>query len=308
VPAPDLLSSILREMRLDSAAYNWLELRAPWRLQFAQAGLRGVHIVARGRCELRSKVGPARLLETGDLVILPRADAHLLHSIGDARAPILQPAQLQRSGVDGRLRGGGRGEETHVVCGAFLFHEADHPALASLPRIIHVSGEAGRPARWVAAYIDALSAEAFEAGPGSQVVMARLSDALVARALRFHGQRAEEAGWLRGLQDPQIARALVAMHEQLRRSWTVEALARAAGVSRAAFATRFHAALGEPPMRYLLRRRMRHAMGLLQNDHSLAQVAESVGYGSEAALSAAFKRHTGSAPGVYRRRMKLRQT
>jgi len=128
------------------------------------------------------------------------------------------------------------------------------------------------------------------------------SDALVVRALRFHLDKAEELGWLRGLADPHLAKALVLMHDQLERPWTVASLARVAGLSRAAFAARFSAAVGEAPMAYLLRRRMRRAMTLLRGEQAtLARVAESVGYGSEAALSAAFKRHTGSAPGAYRR-------
>lgn len=280
----DVLSSLLREMRLESVGYRWLELRAPWHLDFAQAGLRGVHIVARGRCELLVEGEPPRILTAGDLMLAPRADAHALRSVGGRRAKA-------------------KGEETLIVCGAFLFHAADHHALECLPRVLHVPGEGGRAAPWVAALTEALATEAKEMGAGSDVVMARLSDALVARALRVHAQTALEPGWLRGLSDPGLARALSAMHEDLRRPWTLASLARTAGSSRAAFSARFSALVGEPAMQYLLGRRMRHAMTLLADERiSLAQVAESVGYGSEAAFSAAFKRHTGVPPGTYRRR------
>ena len=133
--------------------------------------------------------------------------------------------------------------------------------------------------------------------------MARLSEALIARALRFHLDKIDEPGWLKGLGDPQVAKALAAMHDQLEQAWTLVSLARVAGLSRAAFAARFAAKVGEAPMRYLLRNRMRRAMTLLKDEHAtLARVAHSVGYGSETALSAAFKEaHRPCARRTYRR-------
>jgi AraC-like DNA-binding protein len=138
-------------------------------------------------------------------------------------------------------------------------------------------------------------------GPGSDVVMARLSDALVARALRFHAE-SEESGWLGALRDPPIARALAAMHDDLARAWTLPALAKIAGVSRSVFVDRFRSTVGETPMQHLLRRRMRRAMALLDDGVTLASAAARVGYASEPALAVAFKRHTGVTPGAYRRR------
>jgi AraC-like DNA-binding protein/mannose-6-phosphate isomerase-like protein (cupin superfamily) len=297
----DLLSTVLREMRFEAAGYRRLALRAPWAISFHQQGLRGIHIVVEGRCEIVLEGATPRLLNAGDLVIAPRADAHVLRSLGK-RARIVPASDLTARSEGGQIRLDGTGEETIVVCGAFVFHEADHPALAALPRIIHVPGEDGRAPRWLGGFVDAVTAEAFDDGPGSSVVMARLSDALVARALRFHLEKTNEPGWLQGLADPHVAKALAAIHDQLEQPWTVASLARVAGMSRAAFAARFSAKVGEAPMAYLIRQRMRRAMTLLRDEQStLARVAESVGYGSEAALSAAFKRHTGTPPGAYRR-------
>lgn len=301
----DVLSSLLREMRLETAGYRVLELRAPWRISFHQAGLRGVHIVVRGRCEIALEGAPARLLEAGDLVIAPRADPHLLYSVGGERTPVLSSSELAARSAGGPIRAGGEGDETRIVCGAFVFHEADHPALAGLPRFLHVPGATDHAPSWLAAYVEALTAELFAGGAGSDVVLARLSDALVARALRFHAEQTDEPGWLRGLRDPHVARALAALHDDLGRPWTLASMARTAGMSRAAFAARFADTMGETPMRYLCRRRMRHVMTMLRDDGAtLARAAASVGYASEAALSAAFKRHTGIAPGAYRRRQR----
>ena len=299
----DVLSAVLRELRFESVAYRWLELRAPFRLSFNEPGIRGIHIVARGRCEIVIDGGPTFPLETGDLVLLPQADSHLLCSVGERHAPTVSGFDIaQRSPTTTHLRAGGTGDETIIICGAFFFGNSDHAGLIGLPRIIHIAGTQGHGPRWLTAYVQAISAEASEPGPGSEVVMARLSDALVARALRFHVERTNEPGWLNGLADPYIATTLGAMHDDISRAWTLAALASTAGLSRAAFAERFRQRVGQTPMRYLLHVRMRRAMTLLRDERAtVASVAPRVGYGSEAALSTAFKRYTGLAPGAYRR-------
>lgn len=297
----DILSSVLRELRFDVAGFGQLELRAPWGLRFEQVGLRGIHIVVSGACEV--VVGSeTRPLATGDLVVTPSASPHVLRSAGEVVAP-LSISELSRHGQERAIRAGGRGEETRILCGAFVFHEAEHPALSALPSLIHVPGEDGRAPAWLSAYIDVLLSEAFDRGPGSDSVMGRLAGALVGRALRHHVEHGAATGWLKGLRDPHVAQALALIHEACERPWTVESLARAVGLSRANFAARFTEAMAEAPMRYLLGRRMQQVMQLLLDRRlSLAGVAERVGYGSEAALSVAFKRHTGLSPGDYRKR------
>ncbi len=188
-----------------------------------------------------------------------------------------------------------------LLCGAFFITRHDHPALVALPRVVHVS-EGATGQRWLAPYVDALTAEVRHAGPASAVVTARLSDALVARALRHQVEVSDEPGLLRGLADPYVAPGLAALHEDPGRAWTVASLATVAGLSRAAFAARFSERMGTTPARYLLELRMARASILLRDERAtLAAVAAQVGYGSEAAFSAAFKRYSGMAPGAYRR-------
>ena len=171
-----------------------------------------------------------------------------------------------------------------------------------LPRVVHVAARSAGQ-RWLAPYVAALTAEVQQGGPGSGVVTARLSDALVARALRFQMDVVAEPGLLRGLADPYVAAALAAMHDDLARPWTVASLALLAGLSRASFAARFRQRVGTAPGGYLVGLRMTRASLLLRDERAtLATVAAQVGYGSEAAFSAAFKRCTGLAPGGYRRR------
>jgi AraC-like DNA-binding protein len=298
----DVLTAIMRELHFAAAGYRRLELSAPWALSFEQAGLRGVHIVAEGRCEIAFGNDRSQLLEVGDLVIAPRADPHVLRSTDARKMTPVSSMKIAAQHTGGRIMFGGGGERTVIVCGAFVFSDNDHPALAGLPRMVHVAGSDGTAARWLKGYVETLTAEALEPGPGSDVVLARLSAALVTRALRHGVESMQETGWLKGLRDPGVARGLAAIHDACGEKWTIEALARKAGQSRAAFAERFHTLVGEPPMQYLFRRRMREASKLLRNNQaSLAQIADAVGYGSEAAFSAAFKRYSGSPPGEYRR-------
>src|SRR3954470_614628 len=246
----DLLSAVLRELRFESAGYRWLELGAPFRAGFDQPGLRGVHIIARGGCELVLHDGTVDRLAAGDLVIFPRGDAHTLRSPGAGTGPTVSGFELAMRTAGTRLWAGGPTVDTVVVCGAFVVGEPDHPALRGLPRTVHVPGDAGRPPAWLAPLVDALAAEAFDGGPGSDLVMARLSDALLIRALRHYGDTVDQPGWLAGLRDPHVAAALAAVHTDPARPWTLSGLASTAGLSRAAFAARFTNRVGEPAMRY----------------------------------------------------------
>lgn len=297
----DLLSKILRELRLDSATYRSLVLRGDWRLRF-DGPLRGVHVVVAGSPHLSLDDGTCYDLAPGDLVILPRADAHTMSSSAKSRARPYSSLALAERSPDVEAVFGTTGAETRIVCGVFYFANHDHPAVGGLPACIHVPADPERTP-WLDGLTTALVSEAAERGPGSEVVMARLSDALVTRALRHHLETAEDPGWLHGLRDPAIANALTALHDDLGRPWTVADLARAAGLSRTAFAARFTRLVGRSPMQYALGCRMRRAQELLRTDRlTVEAVASQVGYGSDAALSAAFTRFVGMTPGAYRRK------
>ena len=298
----DLLSAVLRELRLESAGYRWLELGTRVRMRFDQPGLRGVHLVARGGCELVLADGTVRRLGAGDLVIFPHGDAHALRSPGAGTGPTISGFELAMRTPGTRLQAGSPPVDTVVVCGAFVFGEPDHPALRGLPRTLHVAGEDGRPPQWVGPLVDALAAEAFDGGPGSDLVMARLSDALLIRVLRHHSETMEQPGWLAGLRDRYVAAALAAVHADLARPWTLASLGSTVGLSRAAFAARFTDRVGQPAMRYLLSLRIQRAKTLLRNQETtIAAIASQLGYQSDVAFAAAFRREVGTSPGRYRR-------
>ena len=300
VPAPDLLSGVLRELRLDSATYRALLLRGDWRLRF-DGPLRGVHIVVSGHPHLALDDGANHDLGPGDLVVLPRADAHTMSSSADVRRSPYSSRLLAERSPDVEAVFGESGDEVRIVCGVFFFADEGHPAVAGFPPCIRVPADAQR-ASWLSGLADALVAEAVERGPGSDVVMARLSDALVTRALRYHLETSDEPGWLHGLRDPAISRALAALHADLGGSWTVAGLARESALSRTTFAARFTELVGQSPMEYAFGCRMRRAEALLRGQRlTVAAIASEVGYGSESALSAAFTRYSGTTPGAYRR-------
>jgi AraC-like DNA-binding protein len=280
----DALTAVLKEMRFESVGYRWIELEAPFALDFSQHGLRGVHAVHHGVCELVLADGATRLLRTGDIVVLPRGDSHVLRSVTASEA-------------EPRPDGGWGG--CTLLCGAFVVRESEHPVLGALPHVIDLP-RADEPA--VGPLIDALGTEARDGTAGSEVVMARLSDALVVQALRHHARTAAAPGWLGGILDPQIAPVLAAIHSDPGQPWTVDRLATMAHLSRATFSARFTSHVGQPAMRYVTSIRMQRARTLLRDDRlTVAAVAARLGYGSEVSFAAAFKRTTGHNPGSYRR-------
>jgi AraC-like DNA-binding protein len=218
--------------------------------------------VHEGSCLLEVADGTTRVLREGDVVVLPRGDSHVLRSL-----PAAEEAPT------GRRHGGG----CALLCGAFLVREHEHPVLGALPHVVSIP-RAEEPA----------------VGP--------LVDALVVSALRFHARTAPDAGWLGGLRDPRIAPVLTAVHRDPAHPWTVEELAAVSRLSRAAFSARFTAQVGQPAMRYVTAIRMQRARTLLRDEGAtVASVATRLGYGSEVAFAAAFKRVTGQNPGRYRR-------
>ena len=179
-----------------------------------------------------------------------------------------------------------------------------NPVIATLPPALKLSLEEGGAAEWIRSTFQYAAEEVAAGRPGSETVLAKLSELLFVEAVRRYAETLPEdqSGWLAGLRDTHVARALAFIHRDVVRRWTVDALGRAVGLSRSAFADRFIRLIGMPPMHYLANWRMQVAKQKLRNTSaSLAQVAEMVGYESEAAFSRAFKKAVGTAPATWRR-------
>jgi AraC-like DNA-binding protein len=205
------------------------------------------------------------------------------------------------------VEGGGGRERTHVVCG-FLGCDLQpfNPALAALPSLVHLQrpAQVGARAR-LQALIELTLAEAREPAPGGQSVLLRLGELMFVEVLRrcLTELPSQGSGWLAGLRDPLVGRALGLLHRDPVRAWTLAELACELHVSRSHLAESFTRVVGEPPMHYLSRWRIQLATRLLsETTAKVAAIAHDVGYGSEAAFSRAFKRCVGVAPVIWRTR------
>ena len=320
----DALSEVLGAVRLTGAVFLELKLHDQW--SFLTAPARKIadvlmpeadhvipfHLVTEGGCYARLLDGDPVKLQSGDLILFPASDRHVLSTANEA-ALRLAPVEISGEAVKKLLkrgevaafRQGSAGDTTRIVCGYLACDKRlAEPILLGLPRLLKVSMLDGGTADWVRSSIKFSVAESASARPGSAAVLARLSEVLFAEAIRHYMDQLppDRAGWLAGLRDRQVGRALALLHERPAHRWTVDQLAKEVGLSRSALGERFAELIGAPPMQYLTRWRLQLAADLLHNSRrSIAAIAADVGYDSEAAFSRAFKRELGAAPGTWRR-------
>ena len=210
--------------------------------------------------------------------------------------------QAKREGVIYQLGGGG--EATSVIQGQFRFDGALAPQwLKVLPPLIHLKAREGKPLEWLRLTSHFLMQELREPKPGSVIMISRLLDLVFVQAVRDWGAKASGGlGWLGGLADPAIGKALAAIHDEPAFDWTVEGLANIAGLSRSAFAARFAARVGQPPLAYIGAWRLDLAADHLRaGAMTIGQIARDVGYASEPAFTRAFKARFATTPAIYRR-------
>ena len=330
----DVLSEVLRVIRLSGVVHlqgrvhptmgdRGIAGQSCCASQPAERSLIAFHVLVSGSCLVRTEnLGPMRI-ETGDVIIFPRGDRHILASdaeLAAVRMRDIYPApSTERVSV---VKHGGGGESAHFVCG-FLY--SDHkfsPLFGSLPTLLCVRARgdtlaletldhAGRREHpiehqhevdWWRASLRYLISEAAVPGPGNRAALARLAETLFVEALRWQLRCAEgHGGWLAGLQDPQVGRVLSLLHALPDRPWTVDELAKEAAMSRAALAKRFVELVGQPPIQYLAGWRMNLARDLLRGGTlGIAEIAGRVGYESEAAFNRAFRRLVGLPPATWR--------
>jgi AraC-like DNA-binding protein len=313
----DTLSDLLRTVRLTGAVFFDIEAAAPWaQMQpsgptIASSVLPGVqhlisyHAVTAGSCFGGLVDAEPIRLETGDVIVFPHGDAHVMSSAPNMPAkPNLDIYKTPSSQlpVTVRLDGDARAR-THLVCG-FLGCDVRpfNPLIGALPRVLHVRDRTGPNGGWLSQFIQVALAESRTRRSGGESVLARMSELMFVEAVRRHLESLpeERTGWLAGLRDPQIARALALLHARPSFGWTLPGLAQQAGLSRSALAERFTHLIGQPPMQYLACWRMQVASGSLARGTKVASVALEVGYDSEAAFSRAFKKLVGCSPAAWR--------
>ena len=332
----DVLSEVLRVVRLSGAIHFCGDFTRPWafstsppemlaaRLRVPEGSVTPFHVCTDGSCWVTAGKLPPVRIETGDVIIFPRGDQHVMASDpGIAPVPIAdiysQPSR-ERITI---LKHGGGGQHARFICG---FPHADQqfdPLLKSLPALLCVRARGGtlaletldeagrrvqpierqREAEWWQASLRYLISETAAPGPGNRAVLARLSETLFIEVLRWQFRYAKQrhGGWLAGLHDPQVGRVLSLLHALPGRPWTVDELAKEAAMSRAALAKRFVELVGQSPIQYLAGWRMHLARDLLRESTlGLGEIAGRVGYESEAAFNRAFRRLVGSPPATWR--------
>jgi len=307
-PPADPLGEALHFLRMNGAFYCRSELTAPWGLALPpMPGYLWFHVVTSGRLWLEAAEEEGGWIQLGDLVLVPHGEGHVLRSEPGAPAPGI--LELDRELVSERyeiLRHGAGGAPTGLICGAVRFeHPAARNLIQVLPRTIHIKAASSPRLEWMQSMLRLMAAEAGELRPGGEAVITRLGDILVIQAIRawMESDPAAQTGWLGALQDPRIGRAIALIHRDPARGWTVASLADEMAMSRSAFAARFTDLVGEPVMGYISRWRMHVAVAALREEGAtVGELADRLGYRSEAAFSRAFKRVTGASPGAVRRR------
>lgn len=325
----DTLSEVLRSVRLRGAVFYYVSCGRDWAAEAPPArevaasvmpGAEHVmeyHVVTRGSAWAAVLGETPVRLATGDIVVFPHGDAHVMASAPDLRPDPIDAAWMRATAGDPKPipvsymgaeqvpdPGPDGGAPTVLVCG-FLGCDLRpyNPLVATLPRLLHLPAQGD--ADWVARVMGQAVQESQAQRPGSEAVLERLSEMMFVDAVRRHlADLPEEAtGWLAGLRDRHVGKALMLLHEKPAEAWSVDSLGRQVGLSRSALHERFVHFIGQPPMQYLGRWRMQLGAKLLLATHAtVAAIALETGYDSEAAFSRAFKRIVGMPPAAWRKR------
>jgi AraC family transcriptional activator of mtrCDE len=307
----DVLSDILAHLGLEGSLYFTTEFNPPWGVQVpSYKNVIRFHFVVRGECWVR--VGEARRpvrLAPGDFILIPHGAQHALLDMATREALQLDDV-LARSGYSGTgcfvYGGTPTDRQTRMICGHLAFDaNARHPLLDTLPDHLVVRATEKMSGSWFDLTLRFLAHEA-DAGAdriGTTAVIKRLTEIIFIQVMNTWLERERpEQGLLAALADRRLGQSLRAIHRNPSQSWTVASLAREAGMSRTVFAERFKKLSGLSPLHYLTQWRLEKARCLLvESPHSVAAIADSVGYQSLAAFNRAFKKHTTLSPGAYKR-------
>lgn len=320
----DVLSDVLSAVRLTGSVFFDVAAASPWvaeappSAQIADAIRPGAqhaieyHVITRGSCWI-SILGGAPfepvMLQEGDIAVIPHGEPHVVSSAPKMRAePDLASHQRPQdeSELPFKLRTGADGDtDAHLLCGFFTCDVRPfNPLLESLPRFMRIGrGTSAGTDALLEHFLRLASLEQADQRAGAQSVLNKVSELLFIEAIRAYMDQLDSGntGWLSGLRDPLVGRALALLHGDPARPWTLEELALACGASRSGLVGRFTHLMAYPPIQYLTRWRMQlAAKRLTEHGAKVATVAQDVGYESEAAFSRAFKKFSGQSPSEWR--------
>lgn len=301
------LDQALHYLRMSGTFYCRAEYSSPWAVTLPPTGGEArFHVITDGHAYLQGKGLERRLLNTGDMVLLPHGAGHELAD--DPASAMVPPSQIVAEAVSDRYHQScyGDGKDTRLVCVKALFEDPTAQRLISLlPKVIHVPASDTAELESINRTVRFIAEEARALRPGGETIITRLADVLVVQVIRWwiENEPGARIGWLGALRDRQVGRALMLIHRKPEHPWTIANLAEDAAMSRSLLAARFKEMVGEPVMQYLARWRMNLALHELQQRErvDIGRLAERVGYQSESAFNRAFKKHVGIPPGAVKR-------
>jgi AraC-like DNA-binding protein len=332
----DVLSDVLRVVRLSGAVFFTADFSSPWGIESPIPDMLAAavmpqaecvvlfHILVEGECEVECQGHPVTTMQSGDVVVFPRGDQHTMRSHG-AREPtplasIFSPGEHDEPP---QLSYGGGGRTSRFVCGYLNCDQRFSPLAEGLPTMllvrsrddysaieaidtdgIHPTAVPQGSSTWLGTTLKFTISEARAARPGNAAMLGRLTELMFVEILReyMHRLPADRGGWFAAVNDPCVGKALRLLHTNPVHDWTVDELAREVAMSRSVLAQRFTDLVGEAPMRYLANWRMQLAKQMMREGAgNIQEVATRVGYDSEAAFNRAFKRATGSPPATWRK-------
>ncbi len=280
----EVLSDILRSMRVEGSVYFCDHLKAPWSMDFEDTSSASFHLVRRGECWVMSGER-TECLGPGDLVYIEPGRDHVLASHPPNQDP--PPGETR----------------TLLLCAYCSFAEETRtPLMDIFPSLTIVREEEILKHPWLKSTLDQLSTEYMSQQPGAELVVNKLTEVVLVELIRINFGRDSKGRFIRALSDKKISRALQHLHTNPQMAWTLEKIGGDVGMSRAAFAKRFKELVGQPMFEYLTMLRVQRAKELLQETKlPLYEVASRVGYESDLAFTKTFKKHTGITPTRFRK-------
>lgn len=297
----DVLSTVLKKVKLSSTVYFKSDFSSPWGMDIPKGPFAQFHIITRGQCILKTKKKTIQLF-SGDIVVFPLGTSHWL---ADTESSSLASGQeVVQSIANGKSLFEGSQVATTLVCGHFEFdRHMNHPFINELPEIIHITDAERKEKSWLENITNLIIQEASNENAGSNIIVNKLGEVLFIHTLRaFFGRNIDNKGFLAAVQDERIGKVLRVIHENPENDWQLQSLAKVAGMSRTSFSNQFKSLVGETPLTYITNWRILQAKELLKESaQSVGEIAEHVGYQSEAAFNRVFKKLVSITPLRYRR-------
>lgn len=297
----DILSDILSKVKLSSVVYFKSDFSEPWGMDIPKGPFAQFHIVTKGQCVLKTRDESIRLF-AGEIVVFPFGASHWLANNEKSNR---HPGQeVVQSILSGKSLFEGNQISTTLVCGHFEFDRSlDHPFIKELPAIIHIQDTDLKQFSWLKSITDLVIEEARKEQAGSGIIVNKLGEILFVHILRvFMEKNKSTNGFIAAIQDERISRVLKEIHSSAQKDWSLEQLAQIAAMSRTSFANRFKSLTGETPFNYITQWRLLIAKELLEESTlSVGEIAEQVGYQSEAAFNRVFKKRISQTPLKFRK-------